>query len=130
MHQYEQLDVWHRGIALAAALHRAARRVNPTWSDRKLWEQITRAAASVPANVAEGANRGSQREFARFLAIAMGSAAELHSLIQLAAASSVLGADEARVFSGEAVALRRMAGALRDRANGLQQRSPRSASKT
>ncbi len=79
---------------------------------------------SIPANVAEGALRGSNREFARFLGISMGSAAELHSLIQMALASGVLEEAEARTLTEEAVALRRMASALRARANGYRMRHP------
>jgi len=122
MHRYEELELWQRGVALAAALHRASRTSRPTWSDRAMWEQITRAATSIPANVAEGALRGSDREFARFLAIAMGSAAELHSLLHLGGLSGLLPKGAAEDLAGEAVSLRRMAGALRARANGLKLR--------
>ncbi len=95
MHAYERLDLWKRGIVLAARLQRAARAAE-SWADRPLWTQITRAAASIPANVAEGAQRGSEREFVRFLGIAMASAAELHSLLRLAGESGALADDKAR----------------------------------
>jgi four helix bundle protein len=122
MHHYEQLELWKRGIALASRLHRAFRAAHGNSSDRALWNQISRAAMSIPANVAEGSIRGTNREFARFLGIAMGSAAELHSLIQMALASGVLEEAEARTLTEEAVALRRMASALRSRANGYRMR--------
>lgn len=124
MHHYEQLELWKRGIALAGQLHRASRAARANWSDRALWDQLSRAAMSIPANVAEGALRGSNREFARFLGIAMASAAELHSLIQMASVSGVLEAAEAGALTDEAVALRRMASALRARANGYRVRPP------
>ncbi|MFA6167937.1 MAG: four helix bundle protein [Gemmatimonadaceae bacterium] len=124
MHHYEQLELWKRGIALSGRLHRAARAARANWRDRALWDQISRAAISIPSNVAEGSLRGTNREFSRFLAIAMGSAAELHSLIQLALASGVLEEAEARSLADEAVALRRMASALRAHANGYRMRPP------
>lgn len=124
MHHYEQLELWKRGIALSGQLHRATRAARANWRDRALWDQISRAAMSIPANVAEGALRGSDREFARFLGIAMGSAAELHSFIQVALASGVLEEAEARALADEAIALRRMASALRSRANGYRLRPP------
>jgi four helix bundle protein len=118
MHQYEQLEVWKRGIALAARLHGCARQFS-RGPDQSLWLQISRAAVSIPANVAEGAQRGSDREFARFLAIAMGSAAELHTLIDLAREVEALPDVDAGAFAQEALALRRMASALRSRTLGL-----------
>lgn len=121
MHHYQQLDIWRRGLTLSAELHRHARSVRPAWSDRSLLDQITRAATSVPANVAEGALRGTNREFARFLSIAMASAAELHSLLILAGESGLLEAEQAERWCDEAIALRRMAAGLRARANGDRQ---------
>ncbi len=121
MHQYERLELWKRGVALAAKVHVGAR-IARRWSDRSLWSQITRAAVSIPANVAEGAQRGSDREFARFLGIAMGSAAELHTLLYLAGEIDVLPADDAKPLAKEALELRRMALALRARALGMPRR--------
>jgi len=118
MHHYQQLDVWRRGLTLSAELHRHARSSRPSWSDRSLWDQITRAATSVPANVAEGALRGTSREFVRYLSIAMASAAELHSLLILAGECGLTEAEATQRWCDEAVALRRMAAALRARATG------------
>jgi len=52
--------------------------------DFGLKDQMTRAAVSIPSNVAEGAERDSKAEFVRFLHIAKGSAAELRTQLYIA----------------------------------------------
>ena len=47
-------------------------------------DQIQRAALSVPSNIAEGAERGTSREFAHFLNIAKGSCGELRTQLYIA----------------------------------------------
>ena len=48
-----------------------------------LVSQIRRAGASIPANIAEGSQRGTDRDFAQFISIARGSLAELETHILL-----------------------------------------------
>lgn len=47
-----------------------------------LISQVCRAAVSIPSNIAEGSKRG-KKEFAQFLRVAMGSAAELETQLLL-----------------------------------------------
>ena len=52
--------------------------------DFGLRDQICRAAVSAPSNIAEGYERGSDKEFVRFLRISLGSIAELRTQLYLA----------------------------------------------
>jgi four helix bundle protein len=52
--------------------------------DYGLRDQIQRAAVSVMSNIAEGFERNSRAEFARFISIARGSAGEVRSQLHLA----------------------------------------------
>ncbi len=69
---YMKLDVWQRGMDLFDLSFRMSGRV----ADFKLKSQLTDAAQSVSANVAEGYGRRTLPEYIQFLYNAKGSAAE------------------------------------------------------
>lgn len=83
MQDFRRLDVWAKGHELVLETHRALMKAN----DRQfpgLSAQMRRAASAIPTNIAEGCGHGTQREFARFLQIALASAHELHYHLLLA----------------------------------------------
>ena len=83
---FERLRVWHESRRLVESVY-CATRGKSFAGDAAFRSQIRRAALSVMSNNAEGYERGSRKEFARFLAIARASAAEVRS--QLYAAEDV-----------------------------------------
>lgn len=56
----------------------------PTTEKYGLSSQMTRAAVSIPSNIAEGCSRSSDKDFKRFLEIAQGSAFELETQLIIA----------------------------------------------
>lgn len=83
MKDFRDLQVWQKGHQLVLAIYRETMRF-PKEEQFSLITQIRRAAASIPANIAEGCGRQSDADFARFLQIAMGSASELEYHLLLA----------------------------------------------
>ena len=80
---YRDLLVWQRGMDLAAEIYR----LTGDWPvDERfgLTSQARRAAASVPANIAEGYGRQSTANYLQFLRIARGSLKELETHLLLA----------------------------------------------
>ena len=80
---YRDLDAWRMSMDLAQDCYRFTDSF-PKTEAFGLAAQIRRSAVSVPSNVAEGHNRRSRPAFANFVAIAMGSQAELETQLELA----------------------------------------------
>jgi len=60
-----------------------------------LASQMRRASVSIPSNIAEGAARGGQKEFAQFLHIARGSLSELETQLMIAVRLNYIMSDDA-----------------------------------
>ncbi|MBN1565030.1 MAG: four helix bundle protein, partial [Anaerolineae bacterium] len=77
-----------------------------------LTSQATRAAVSIPANIAEGCGRETNNELRRFLYIAMGSASELDYHLLLARDLAWLTPEHYEQLSQNLTIVRRMLNAL------------------
>ncbi len=75
---FKELIVWQKAMDLVEETYHIARLL-PKEELYSLSDQMRRAAVSIPSNIAEGQARNSRKEFSQFLAIAKGSAAELHT---------------------------------------------------
>lgn len=83
MHDYRKLRVYQQALDLAEVIYTLTSRNLPRVERFGLSQQMNRASVSISSNLAEGAGRGSDPEFARFIRIALGSACELESQLQL-----------------------------------------------
>lgn len=75
---FEKLLVWKKAVDLVDVVYNLTRGF-PKDELFGLTSQMRRAAVSIPANIAEGSQRSSQKEFAHFIQIAKGSLAELRT---------------------------------------------------
>ena len=83
MRDFKQIHVWQKAHRFVLDVYRHTQAFPP--EERfGLTAQLRRAAASIPSNIAEGAGRNGERDFARFLGIAAGSASEAEYQILLA----------------------------------------------
>lgn len=80
---YQKLFIWKKSMALAKAMYVITAGF-PRQEIYGITSQMRRAAVSVPSNIAEGSQRGSNKDFANFIGIAKGSLAELETQFILA----------------------------------------------
>ena len=91
MPNVRSLRVWCLGMEIVEGVEQLVARL-PRTGAGELRSQMTRAAISIVSNVAEGAGRGSDRDFKRFVGIALGSCRELETQLEIV---KVLGVGEA-----------------------------------
>src|SRR5947209_5999745 len=80
---FRDLIVWQKSKALARRIYSLTKNF-PKEEVFGLTSQIRRAAVSIPANIAEGKGRGTQKDFCHFLVQARGSLFEVEALAELA----------------------------------------------
>ena len=81
--RFEDIEAWKKGRALRKAIYRLTNR-GECAKDYALKDQIRRAAISVSSNIAEGFERGGNREFLQFLSNAKGSCGEVRDQLYVA----------------------------------------------
>lgn len=124
MSDFKKLEVWQKAHALALHAHRVAMGIRRT-HDAALRGQIIRAAMSIPANIVEGRRQESEKEFARFLRIAINSACELEYHLIVARDIGVISEADSASPLRELIEVRKMIHGLLKRLGGTpKSRSP------
>jgi four helix bundle protein len=90
---YKKLRTWQKADDLACAVF--AEMSRPPEKPRWLVSQVSRAAVSVAANIAEGNSRGSLGDYLRFLDIALGSLGEVEYYLHFLRRNALLTAQAA-----------------------------------
>ena len=83
MKNYKEMIIWQQGIELAVKAYKLTSQL-PKEEMYGLSSQIKRAAVSIPANIAEGCSRETDKDFGRFLRTSLGSAFELQTHLIIA----------------------------------------------
>jgi four helix bundle protein len=111
MADFKKLHVWQKAHALSLCVDRACKRIRRS-QYASLRNQIFRAAVSIPANIAEGRRRRSEKEFARFLGIALSSTSELEYHLIFARDAKVIPEGEFVSLVTQTITVRKMLYAL------------------
>ena len=89
VNSYRDLVVWQKSRSLATEAYRLC--MSSSFErHRGLSDQIMRSAVSIPSNIAEGDERGTNKDALRFLLIARGSLAELETQLSIAEAIGII----------------------------------------
>ena len=102
--KFEDMEVWQhaRSIAKAVYIHSKQGQFS---KDYGLRDQIQRAAVSIMSNIAEGFERGTNKEFIQFLFIAKGSAGEVRSQLYIAFDLGYIEKDEFEKLNAELLSI-------------------------
>jgi four helix bundle protein len=108
---FRNLKVWEKAHALTLDIYKASKSF-PRDEVYGLTSQMRRASVSIGANIAEGACRRGDADFARFLQIAVGSASEVEYHLLLARDLTLLTPADYQRLSEEAIEVKRMLASL------------------
>ena len=106
---FEDLEVWQRGCRLSVAIFQGFE----SCKFFTLRDQIQRSGLSIPSNIAEGAERGSAKDFAHFLNFSKGSCGELRTQLYIARKLKLLGKTNFDHFVAETKEISKMLEGLR-----------------
>ena len=90
---YRDLEVWKEGMDIVPRVYSLTAGF-PEEEKYGLANQTRRAAISIPANIAEGWSRPHRKEYAHFVGIALGSTAEVQTLVLLGQRLGYVGESE------------------------------------
>ena len=111
MRNFRELEIWKRSFELVTVIYEHSDKL-PNDERFGLKSQIRRSAVSIPSNIAEACSRRTNKEFARFLEIAIGSAFELETQLLIANRVKMLNEQKTNTIIGELNQIQRMINAF------------------
>ena len=110
--RFEDIDAWKEARQLSAHTY-AVTRIRSFRADPSLQDQLRRASVSIMANIAEGFDSGSNREFLKFLSYALRSGSELQSHLYVALDQAYISQDAFQTLYDEARSVKNLIGGFR-----------------
>jgi len=87
MRNFKDLKIWQKGFDIAICSFKLTSTF-PKEEKFGMCSQVTRAAVSIPSNIAEGSSRNSEKDYSRFVEISLGSSYELETHLLIAKAAN------------------------------------------
>ena len=117
MRDFRKLEVWGQSLAYVKKIYEITGSF-PGHEKFGLVSQMNRSAISIPSNVAEGCSRKTSVDFSRFLEIAIGSAFELETQIEVCLLVSYINTEQHSSLIEELHILQKRMNMLREKVRG------------
>lgn len=114
MHNFRELHIWKDALEITTAVFKLTRAFPPE-ERYGLTSQINRSAVSIPSNIAEGSARKSNKDFQRFLEIALGSCYELETQLLVAEKCGYISESESKERIDKIQILQKMIFSFKDK---------------
>jgi four helix bundle protein len=107
MHNVKKLSIWIKSVDFVTEIYKVTNTF-PSNERFGLVSQLQRAAVSVPTNISEGSAKSSNKDFARFLEISLGSTCELETELLISLNLSYIDLEKYNQLQEELVELQKM----------------------
>jgi four helix bundle protein len=97
MHRFKDLEIWKKSRLFCSEIYTVTANF-PDSEKFGITNQLRRASVSIPSNIAEGSSRNSNKDFSRFLEIAIGSAYEIETQLLISTDLGFLKEDKLEIL--------------------------------
>ncbi len=112
MQDFKKLEVWFRAYKFSLEIYKVSMSF-PTEEKFGLTAQLRKAATSIPINIAEGSGKVSDKDFANYIQISIGSASEVECELMLTHDLGFLKDESYKILDKELKEIRKMLYAFR-----------------
>ena len=100
MRNFKELIIWQKGLEISIAIYKLTSTF-PASEKFGLISQMTRCAVSIASNIAEGSSRKSEKDYHRYIEIALGSCFELETQLTIAKGIDLITNEQYLSLSGK-----------------------------